>query len=97
MPVRLYDGLQAFRAQLERVASHLVFNTSAPCAEALEEVLKQACKELEQLQVEATPAAKPEGRSGQVAGTLCWERQRTNRECQSWQGNAQGEQQTFEG
>jgi hypothetical protein len=61
LPARLYDEIQAFKAELGRVAPHLMFNASALCAEALEEALKRARKELEQLQAEPAAAAEPEG------------------------------------
>ena len=69
LPARLYEELQAFRAELGRVAPHLLFNASALCAEALEEALKRARKELEQLQAEPSgPKSPQEAETGETPG-----------------------------
>lgn len=52
LPAALHQELQDFKAELHRVAPNLIFNASAICAEALEDALKKARKELEALKAE---------------------------------------------
>lgn len=65
LPAALHQELQEFKAELHRVAPNLIFNASAICAEALEDALKKARKELEALKAEQ--GGKQQGAEGQEA------------------------------